>query len=291
MCSFLGAGLPVRSQLQAGGGCVFNDILQLDFSKTKQAFDELGDRQKGQMLSFYEENKANPDAKYVPKAEDRTVKLTNVLRVLARAAEYAKQARAWLQLENVIRYAWNLFSYDLTTPLELKDTDAWKYVVQLSEASLVLMEFLKNSGGRLRRATGREIDELKWQRPALGGGKTVAFQMHHDEEEKGTLNKNESKETLGTSRSSQAGAGGKGQKWFEKISDDFEVSLHASFIAFSVQCLMGVKQWESLVDLSNRLNDVTLNTYASQLLPFIIYAQTTLYQEAAQRTTAKRHEL
>ena len=54
---------------------------------------------------------------------------------------------------------------------------------------------------------------------------------------------------------------------------------------------MGVKQWESLVDLSNRLNDVTLNHYASQLLPFIIYAQTTLYQEAAGRTHAKRNEL
>jgi hypothetical protein len=54
---------------------------------------------------------------------------------------------------------------------------------------------------------------------------------------------------------------------------------------------MGVKQWESLVDLSNRLNDVSLNLYASQLLPFIIYAQTTLYQEAASRTAAKRHEL
>jgi hypothetical protein len=55
--------------------------------------------------------------------------MTNFLRLMAKAAEYAKQARAWLQLENIIRYTWNAFSYDLTTPLELKDTDAWKYVV------------------------------------------------------------------------------------------------------------------------------------------------------------------
>ena len=54
---------------------------------------------------------------------------------------------------------------------------------------------------------------------------------------------------------------------------------------------MGVKQWESLVDLSNRLNDVTLNHYASGLLPFIIYAQTTLFQEAAGNTSAKRNDL
>lgn len=54
---------------------------------------------------------------------------------------------------------------------------------------------------------------------------------------------------------------------------------------------MGVKQWESLVDMSNRLNQVTVNTFASQLLPFIIFAQTTLYQEAAGKTLAKRSEL
>jgi len=54
---------------------------------------------------------------------------------------------------------------------------------------------------------------------------------------------------------------------------------------------MGVKRWESLVDLSNRLNNVTLNHYASQLLPFIIFAQTTLYQEAAGRTQGKQNDL
>jgi hypothetical protein len=54
---------------------------------------------------------------------------------------------------------------------------------------------------------------------------------------------------------------------------------------------MAVGKWESLVDLSNRLNDATVNTFAQQLLPFIIYAQTTLYQEAALKTLGKRNEL
>lgn len=67
------------------------------------------------------------------------------------------------------------------------------------------------------------------------------------------------------------GIGGKGLKWFEKIAE-FDISIHASFITFSVQCLMGVKKWESLVDISNRLNISTENSYAQYLLPFIIYA-------------------
>lgn len=54
---------------------------------------------------------------------------------------------------------------------------------------------------------------------------------------------------------------------------------------------MGVKKWESLVDLSNRINTASENTYAQYLLPFIIYAQTTLYEDAAARTLSKRSDL
>ncbi len=43
------------------------------------------------MMSFYEENKdASTDAKWQPKIEDRVQKMANFLKILARAAEYAK---------------------------------------------------------------------------------------------------------------------------------------------------------------------------------------------------------
>ena len=54
---------------------------------------------------------------------------------------------------------------------------------------------------------------------------------------------------------------------------------------------MAVAKWESLVDLSNRLNASTGNEFASQLLPFIIFAQRTLHEEAARRTAEKREAL
>lgn len=54
---------------------------------------------------------------------------------------------------------------------------------------------------------------------------------------------------------------------------------------------MAVAKWESLVDLSNRLNASTGNEFASQLLPFIIFAQGTLHEEAARRTAEKRKAL
>ena len=54
---------------------------------------------------------------------------------------------------------------------------------------------------------------------------------------------------------------------------------------------MAVEKWESLVDVSNRLNTATNNEYASNLLPFTIHAQSTLHEKAAQQTTDKRKAL
>ena len=121
-------------------------------------------------------------------------------------------------------------------------------------------------------------------------GRTVAFKIQSEEEGAGGLNHDQSKDTIATSRSGAMGPGGKGLKWFERVPE-FDISLHASFIAFGVQCLMGTKRWESLVDMSNRLNDATENSFASYLLPFIIYAQTTLYKDAAFKTASKRQDL
>ena len=59
---------------------------------------------------------------------------------MARAAEYAKNSRSWLQLVSIIRYTWNVFSYDLTNPLELTQGDGWHYVLLIAECSLFLVE-------------------------------------------------------------------------------------------------------------------------------------------------------
>jgi hypothetical protein len=47
---------------------------------------------------------------------------------------------------------------------------------------------------------------------------------------------------------------------------------------------MAVSKWESLVNISNRLNIATENEFAYQLLPFIIFAQSTLHKEAEKNT-------
>jgi len=88
----------------------------------------------------------------------------------------------------------------------------------------------------------------------------------------------------------QDDGGARQSKWFEQIAE-FDITVQASFISFTIQSLMCVGKWESLVDISNRLNMATDNTYAAQLLPFIIFAQTTLYEKAAAETQEKKRSL
>jgi hypothetical protein len=221
------------------------------------------------------------------------LRVTELLKVMARAAEYAKNSRSWLQLVSIIRYTWNVFSYDLTNPLELTQGDGWHYVLLLAECSLFLIEHLQR-GGSLRKMAGREIDEVPGQQPSFdkdANTKTVAFKFDagHDgvegEAQTGVGN------GTGEVKPAEGAAGAqKGQRWFDQV-DEFNLSLHASLIGYTVQCLMAVSKWESLVDISNRLNSATSNEFASQLLPFIIYAQSTLHEEAARKTAEKRKAL
>ena len=121
MCQFLGlvATTTQRSQLDVKiQSCVFNDILQIDFVKYKSTLEEYYAAEKLKRDQFEIEHKEDNE-EYAVVIEDRIQKVTGLLRVMARAAEYAKLSESWLQLVGIIRYTWNIFSYDLTNPLEL----------------------------------------------------------------------------------------------------------------------------------------------------------------------------
>ena len=110
---------PQRSQLQAPlQSCVFNDILQIDFLKYKATLEEYNEARRQLQLQFEEDHKEDEE-KYVPEVEERVQRVAALLRIMARAAEYAKHSRSWLQLVSIIRYTWNVMAFDLTNPLEL----------------------------------------------------------------------------------------------------------------------------------------------------------------------------
>lgn len=120
---------------------------------------------------------------------------------------------------------------------------------------------------------GKEIDEVKDQKPSFD--KEFNTKASAVKFEAGTIGIEAESQTGAEAEQTKAvkaiTSNGKGTKWFENI-EEFDISLHASLIGYTVQCLMAVAKWESLVDISNRLNTATANEFASHLLPFIIYA-------------------
>lgn len=158
--------------------CIFNDVIRLDFQKFKTVLGEHQESIKNQRLTWEEEHKEdNENYEDVPTDEKITAK-QNFLEHMAKAAKFALNSQSWLQLVSILIYVWNVFSYDLTTPLELTLSDSWKHVVVLAECSLYLLEYLQQ-GGQLRKIAGKAIDTLKNQKPLFEkiDGKTVAFKF------------------------------------------------------------------------------------------------------------------
>ena len=98
MCMFLhlASTSPQRSQLDAAAqSCVFNDVLQIDFVKYKATLEEHNEAQRLAQGQFEEEHKEDEE-KYELQPEERVRRVSDLLRVMARAAEYAKNSGSWL---------------------------------------------------------------------------------------------------------------------------------------------------------------------------------------------------
>jgi hypothetical protein len=68
--------------------------------------------------------------------------MSDLVKIMARAGIYACQSKSWLQLINIIRYTWNVFTYDLIDPLEMTQDDGWLYLTLIAECCIILIEHL-----------------------------------------------------------------------------------------------------------------------------------------------------
>ena len=161
--------------------CIFDDIIRLDFVKFKTAMTEYQEAFKLKKNAFEESVKGQLGEKKM-EIEKRKVRMANFLEVMSRAAVFALNSKSWLQLVSIILYVWNSFSYDLTNPLELTETEAWKPLTVLAECSLYLLEYLQK-GGKLRKIINKDIDLVKNQKSAFNkAGITVNFKIDESSE-------------------------------------------------------------------------------------------------------------
>jgi hypothetical protein len=82
-----------------------------------------------------EENKTR-----IPEVDDievpvksRVSAISRNINLLSKAAQYSTVSKAWVLLENIVKYTWNLISYELASPLELSRTDAYKDIFLITE--------------------------------------------------------------------------------------------------------------------------------------------------------------
>jgi uncharacterized FlaG/YvyC family protein len=138
--------------------CIFDDILKLDFDKYKlnleehdeysqhlkqQWEDEQREKEEQKEKVEGQEEEEKPKEVYKPEVDPRIEQVTHQLKILAESAEYAKNSKFWLQLITIFRYTCNVLAYNLTNPLELTQSDAWKYILIIAECNLVMLEQLQ----------------------------------------------------------------------------------------------------------------------------------------------------
>lgn len=67
----------------------------MDFKKFKQTLEEYQDAERLKKIKFEEAHKEDNE-EYVVEIDDRIQRVTELLKVMARAAEYAKASKSWL---------------------------------------------------------------------------------------------------------------------------------------------------------------------------------------------------
>lgn len=71
-----------------------------------------------------------------PEIED----ISGLIRIYAKAGQYAVASKQWNQLENILISFWNCLTYFIPTPLEYGKTNAYKDIFLLAEQCLQLLE-------------------------------------------------------------------------------------------------------------------------------------------------------
>lgn len=107
----------------------------LNFSKFKQNLQEHNDKIRLNQEAFKEEHKEDNE-EFKIEVDEKLKAVAELVEILAKAAEFAKHARSWVQLENIIKYTMNCLNFFMISPLDLKETGAWKHMLLLSESTV-----------------------------------------------------------------------------------------------------------------------------------------------------------
>jgi len=199
------------------GAPSFQNIQSLDFADMISQVNDFTEqihsarcRIRDNLIENYKKQASeNPDASNTFKApelheievpvDERIVSVSSIINLLSRGGIYSQASSSWVLLENIVKYTWNMITYELISPLELSRTDAYKDISLLTECVLNLLSHAKLSN--TTEVQSDEADQTQVDR-------TVKFE---DEQKDGpSVKKNVS------------------------LSDG-DIKLYSNFIAYSIQ--------------------------------------------------------
>ena len=269
-------GLPAYQNIQL---LDFHDLITQvsDFnSQINSARQRIRNDMVDQMQKEKEEQENPPDEddndqNRIPDEEDievpvdeRIRSISEVINLLSRCCQYSQVSKSWVLLENAVKYTWNLISYELVSPLELSQTDAYKDIFLITECVLNLLSHSKLSAS--------PIDDQSSTTEGMLDNNTIKLP-----------------ETTGPNKAPKVQL------------NDADMKFYCSFIAYTIQCLFVAEKWESMVDLADIAAkqllsispdpDDDLLFLLGYLLQFRIHGEDKLYSEARQRTSKVKHDL
>jgi hypothetical protein len=190
--------------------------------------------------------------------DERIKAISEVINLLSRSCQYSRNSKSWVLLENLVKYTWNLITYELVSPLELSQTDAYKDIFLMTECVLNMLSLVK--------VTSNSGDNKSSMSESMKENRTVKFADKSKRE--------------GFAKS-------------VKASYD-DIKFYSDFISYTIQCLFVAEKWESMVDLADTSLKQILAIFPdpdneilfllSYLLQYRIYGEDKLYTEANQRT-------
>jgi len=263
----------------------YQDIQLLDFSdfiSQVNDFRETIVSERGRIRSEIiekaeKENQENPPADgeeetKIPEEDEievpvdvRVKAISECINLLSRSCQYSRVSKSWVLLENIVKYTWNLITYELVSPLEMSQTGAYKDVFLMTECVLNLLS--------LTKMVNKIDDNQSATSESSRGGRTVKF-------------------------ADETKIGGFGKKVTASYSD---IKFYLDFISFTIQCLFVAEKWESMVDLADTASkqiwvlfpdpENEMLFLLGYLLQYTIYGENKLFTEASQKTTKVKNTL
>ncbi|EAR94374.2 hypothetical protein TTHERM_00049190 (macronuclear) [Tetrahymena thermophila SB210] len=243
--------------------------------------------------------KKNPQS--VQEDEKAFIKnMEQVFEHLSLAVIHATNAKAWLSVQNIAIYIYNILVSEMVNPFISQGNKIW---INLSIVSYCLIELLSNVKKeglyslRHKQTQNQKVPLETRQSMRYQGqdGKTSRVQFEDEQD---------LKVKYGGAAIHQVDISNPNsyilpkldqiisskEFWFDN-EKDLNIEVLANVVAFTTQVLMVEQKWNVLIGITRSFCNDSQHYYSKYILPFTNYAQKKIYKEANLRTIAKINEL